>query len=106
MLSAHTTLLAYPLCVQISSFSVHHSGALLLESRDGDTLDAFLRRTARRSSVGGPGTRGEAGAGRGPEDGGGVAPAAAHSDEDDLSGGESASSPTTAAAAAAAAAGL
>ena len=41
-------------CTQISSFSVHHSGALLLESRDGETLDAALRRTARRSSAGGP----------------------------------------------------
>ena len=32
----------------MSSFSMHMSGALLLESRDGDTLDVHLRRTAAR----------------------------------------------------------
>jgi len=39
-----------PRCVpsQVSSFSMHMSGALLLESRDGDTLDVHLRRTAAR----------------------------------------------------------
>ena len=36
------------LAPQMSSFSVHMSGALLLESRDGDTLDMQLRRTAAR----------------------------------------------------------
>ena len=35
----------------MSSFSVHMSGALLLESRDGDTLDMQLRRTAARVSA-------------------------------------------------------
>ena len=33
---------------QMSSFSMHMSGALLLASRDGDTLDVHLRRTAAR----------------------------------------------------------
>ena len=32
----------------MSSFSMHMSGALLLETRDGDTLDVHLRRTAAR----------------------------------------------------------